>query len=232
MLLYVSLMVFLFWTAGFWDTSAIKDTIIWTFGVASVLLVNSSKAIADQNFFKKTIRGAIGFAVVLEFIVNLYTFPLFVEAILVPLFTCLLMLELFAANKPEYAQVHRVLTYVLGMVGLLILALSVYRAVSDPQEFATWSHLRDLLLPPIFTLAFVPFIYLLALYMAYELVFVRIGIFHQDDKIVRFIKCRTVALCQFNLGKISKWSRYIDRFRPKNRREVIDLIKLFENDEA
>ena len=55
MLLYVSLMIYLFRKIGLWDGSMIKDTTLWFFGVAFIMLINWNKATEEEHYFQKVL---------------------------------------------------------------------------------------------------------------------------------------------------------------------------------
>ena len=53
MLIYIVLWVYSFYILKLWDYGLLKDTVVWTFGVAFILIINSTKAFKDENHFKK-----------------------------------------------------------------------------------------------------------------------------------------------------------------------------------
>jgi hypothetical protein len=89
--------------------------------------------------------------------------------------------------------------------------------------------LRDLLLPPLFTIAFLPFMYLIALFLKYENVFTRIDIVNTNSELARYTKRRILAACRFNLRKLSKlsWRSRILRVTCKN--DVAALLQECED---
>jgi hypothetical protein len=174
MLAYVFLMVLTFRQIGFWDASAIKDTVVWIFGVAFVMLLNANKAGDDERYFRRIISDSIKLAVILEFIANMYTFSLSIELTIVPVITFLILLKTVAGLKPENKQVDNFIGYILGVIGTVLIVVTLYDVFVDLQGFATLRNLRDFLLPPVFTFALLPFIYGMALFMMYESLFNRI----------------------------------------------------------
>lgn len=124
MLLYISVIVLVLRRIGFWDASATKDTILWTFGVAFVTLFNINKVSEDENFFSRIISGNLKLVIVFEFIVNLYTFSLVAELIIVPVITIVVLMNTVAENRPEYKPAETVLSYALGLFGIWLLTVN------------------------------------------------------------------------------------------------------------
>ena len=99
---------------------------------------------------------------VLEFVVNLNVFDLWVELVLVPVLVIVSMLIAYSSTNAEHKRVESLLTYIAGFFGIIILGFTLYSILTDLQAFASVDNLRDLLLAPVFTVAFLPFIYLKA----------------------------------------------------------------------
>ena len=68
-----------------WDLSLLKDTLLWYFGVATVMFFSAHEATRGSRSFRSLVLKNLQFAIVLEFIVNLYVFNIFVELLLVPI---------------------------------------------------------------------------------------------------------------------------------------------------
>jgi hypothetical protein len=234
MLTYVFVMVLIFQKIGFWDASALKDTAAWTCGVAFVMLFNVNKAGDEDLFFQRALASTLGLAVVFEFIANMYTFSLPVELVMLPIVTMLAMMRLVAGLKPESKRVESGIGYILSAIGTLLTIVLLRKAIVDFHNLATLHNLRDFLLPPIFTLAFVPYIYGLALFMKYESIFNRIDFVNDDTSLIRYAKRRIVIFFHINLKKLSKWSGKAGILRFGDRDEILARLKrpaLDEDDE-
>jgi hypothetical protein len=168
MLLYILLMVMIFKIVGFWDTSAIKDTILWTASTAIATFFSLNNVVRDKHYFRKAILDNLKLVVILEFLVNFYTSNLIAELLIVPIVTCVVLMSAVAASKPELKRVSIILNYVLGIIGLVLIVIAIRELFVDVQNLATLKNVRDFFLPPLFTIAFLPFVYLMVLYMKYE----------------------------------------------------------------
>jgi hypothetical protein len=105
----------------------------------------------------------------------------------------------------------------VALIGIGFFAYALYNVIIDFKGFVTLQNLRTFLLPIILTVIFLPFIYLLAVYVTYDLIFVRLKIIVNDPKIVRYAKWQTVFAFHLNLQRLHKWLRkvVISRFSSK-----------------
>lgn len=204
MLLYVCLMVACFAAVGLWTTSDIKDTVYWTIGVGLILVVNSNKAIRDDGYFRKITIDNLKLALVLEFLVNLYTFSLVWELILSPVVFLLLLVSAFAENNAGQKQLRLWSQRFLGVIGVVIFVLTVRNVAVDVQGFATLDNLRAFLLPVLFFVAFLPLVYLIVLLMAYQIIFLDIEPLNKDRKLIKYAKRRVFFSCHLSLSKLRR----------------------------
>jgi hypothetical protein len=207
MLFYIASMVLFFKRIGFWDISATKDTILWTFGSAFVTFFSIHKITQDYYKFKNLILDNLKFILVLEFVVNLYSFSLIIELILIPIVSFFVMLNAFAESKPECKNVSKFLNFILGVSGIFILTFTIIEIVNDFQSFASLKNLRDLFLPPLFSIVLLPFVYIMALYMQYEMFFFRIDLANKNPEVQKNVKRKILLACHINLSKLSKVSK-------------------------
>jgi hypothetical protein len=225
MLLYVCFMVLAFQKVGFWDESAIKDTVLWTYGVAFVMLFNANKTGDDDHYIRRTLIGNIKLVVVLEFILNMYSFSLLIEIVIVPVVTYLVLLKAYAEYKPVPKQVATFVSHGLSIFGTVLLVTTFYNVASNYHSFATWRNLRDFLLPPALTIALLPFTYSMALLIKYENIFNRINISNDDPDLASYAKRRILSTFHIKLARLTKWSREAGILRFSNRNEVVARIE-------
>ena len=231
MLLYVALVILLMQKTHFWDASLTKDTVLWLLGTAFVLLVRANEASQDEHFFKKLLLDSLKLILLLEFIINLYTFSFWVEMILIPSLTFIGTLAIVAETKKEYMPARKVLDFLLVMLGFTLIAFALTRLFSDSSSFANTDSLRSFLLPPLLTLAYLPFIFAFALYMTYDGLFRRMDIFMEGDKaLAKFAKIQIVALCHLRLKRVSVfWTENIHKLTAvKNKDEMRSIVREFK----
>ena len=100
MLLYIVFMVIVFEKIHFWNISATKDTILWTLGSAFGMYFSLNKVAQDENYFNNVILDNLKIVLLLEFVVNLYSFSLPVELIVIPIVSFIVLLNvLYHLNK-------------------------------------------------------------------------------------------------------------------------------------
>ena len=230
MFLYVGSVVLLFYEIRLWDISLIKDTGFWVLGTAFVLLVNANRTSQDEHYFKKILLDNLKLILVLEFIVNLYTFSLWVEIILMPLLFIIVAMSAVAEIKKEYMPAKKVIDSILAIFGISLIIFVLFNIIGDYQGFATADNLRAFLLPPLLTLAYIPFLYFLALFMAYENLFIHLDIFLKKNKtLAKFAKRRILYLCLVDLGKLNKFAKQNGQelMRLNDKNDVLNLIQQF-----
>ncbi len=224
MLLYIAFMVFGYEMIGFWDFTALKDTLFWIVGVGFVMIVNINDAASDQKFWRRVILDSIKAIVVIEFLVNLYTFSLITELVVVPLITSAVAISAVASLKEEHSQVKALFDFLLGIFGLVILIITIRQITSDFTEFASWKNVRDLMLPIVFTGTYLPFLYLLAIYIGYELLFVRVSHTNKDTALVSYFKRKTLFANGISLAKLTQFSRAVRTNIYRDRDDVDNAI--------
>lgn len=231
MLLYTGLTVFFLSKIGIWEVSLIKDTIFWIFGSAFVLLMNSNKATQDEHHFKKIILDNLKLILIIEFIINRYTFSLWIELILVPVLFVIVSMSAFAEMKKEYMFGKKVINFILSAFFILVIVFALVKILGDYQDFASLENLRVFSLPPLLTFAYIPFLYLFALVMAYEILFLRLDILlKKDQKLAKFAKQKVFALCHANLGKLNRFSKEStqDLMKMNSRDDILNMIDNFK----
>jgi len=230
MLLWVGLEVFGLYGVGFWDASLLKDTILWTLGVAFVLLVNSGTPTQDEHYFRKVLLDNVKMVALLEFIVNLYTFNFWVEIILVPVLFLVGGISAVAASDKKYLAAKKLVDFVITVFGLYLLGFTIVSIVHDVRGFASMENLRSFLLPIFLSLGYLPFLYAFILYASYETLSVRLSIFLRDNRsLARYAKRKIFEMCFLNLRRLDRFMNYedavIDLMNLKDRDDVVRLIQ-------
>jgi hypothetical protein len=145
------------------------------------------------------------------------SFSLWIELILIPVLSFLIILGTFAGIKKEYIQIKNMIDSILGIFGIFLIILVLYNIFSNYQNYITIDNLRAFILPPLLTFAFIPCLYMFSLIMTYELIFVRITMFVRDKELVRFTKRKIITFCHIRLGKLK-------RFYKENNNKLISLV--------
>ncbi len=208
MLLYISLQIFLLYNVMLWDFSLVKDTVYWILGIASVLLVNVDKATKNRLYFKNLVLNGIKLVIIIEFIANIYTFNFVVELFIFPIISFFVIIAAFTEIKKEYLTVNQMANVIIGVFGFIVVIFFFVNLISDFQNFWVLDNLRAFLLPILLVITFIPFLYLVAIYMAYELLFARLDIFLKKDKdVAKYAKKQIFLLCNIKLSRLHRFMR-------------------------
>ncbi|MES2380033.1 MAG: hypothetical protein V4538_03265 [Bacteroidota bacterium] len=194
-----------------WNSSFIKDTVFWFVFVGVILSVQIDKA-KGNNFFKETVKESFKWSIMVEFLVNLYTFSLVTEIILVPILVLSSALITFSESVPKYEQVNKLLNKLVILISLLLIAIAVYKIFKDYQTVLSLNTAFSFLLPPILMVLHIPFLYLLALYMNYEELFIDIKYFTQDEDSKKRMKSSIFLIVNLNLNRLMMIRKKINKF--------------------
>jgi len=162
MFVYISLQIILLYNVMLWDFSLVKDTVYWILGVASVLLVNVTEVSKNRFYFKNLILSNIKLLIIIEFIVNMYTFNFVVELFIVPLISFFVISAAITESKKEYLLANKTANVIIGVFGFAVVVFFFINLISDFQNFWVLDNLRAFLLPIMLVITFIPFLYLTA----------------------------------------------------------------------
>ena len=228
MFAYITLVIIPLNVVGIWKLPHLPVTLLWVLCVAFVMLFEFSKA-NDQNFFKDAIKDNLKGLIVLEFLINLYVFDLWVELILVPVFGILGGMIAIAETDEKYEIVKKLLNYIMAFIGLAFTGYAIYMVVTDFEHFATLENFENFYLPILLSIMFLPFVYFAALYAGYESLFVRLQFFVKDGALLKYVKKKTILAFGPNLWVLNKWSKHINTLRFKDKEEVDEAVRDFKS---
>ena len=231
MLIYIALVIKFLYKIGLWEFSLTKDTIFWILGTAFVFLINTNKATQNINYFKNVVLDSFKFIVVLEFIINFYTYNFWIEIILIPILTILSLGNSLAGTKPEYKQVKKFLDSILAIFGIYLTIYIIGKVVIDYKSLINTYNLVTFILPILLTITLIPYLYLFALAMAYETLFIRLGIFIKKEELLNYSKKKIFFLCHLNLSKLNRLAhnRMINQVsNKKDLKRIINNFKAYE----
>lgn len=207
MLLYIALVVHLLSQIQLWNVFLLKETIFWVFGTALVLFMNLNKA-SEDGYFRRIISDNLKVVLVLMFLINFYTFSLFVELILLLLLVFTVAISTYAGIKKEYQSVKKAANFILSAWGVFV-AIFVFKGVLySYQNLLTADNLLAFSLPLILTFALLPFLYFFAVFMTYETLFIRIEamIGRRDKQLADSTKRKILKTFTLNLKKLNRFS--------------------------
>jgi len=205
MITYTTGIVIFFYLVKFWNASLLKDTVIWFCFIGIFMSFNLATSEKDENLFRKIIINNIKIVMVIEFTVNTYTFSLIGELFFIPLVALIVILEVVARMDKKNLSVAKLMLGLQVIIGWLILVYAISNVVSDYKSFGNLDTLKNFLLAPLLTISISPFIYFLALFVTYELLFVRLDLGCEKSKELKsYAKRKIILYCLLSLKKAKK----------------------------
>lgn len=195
---------------GIWDYANLKDVLIWLFSVGLILVfkINNAKSNA---YFKDIFFSAIKWTIVLEFIVNLYSFSLFAEIIILPILVLLATTQAVADLDEKHKIVSKFLQNVIAIAGLAIFSYSLYKTIVNFKDILSFKTLVTFLLPSTITILFIPFVYFLALYSTYQSYFIHLDFMTIKKDKVKEVKKLILRTANINLDKLIRIKKNFEK---------------------
>lgn len=200
---YTAAVILVLSMIGVWDTSLTKDSVIWFALTGVVAAGNAVMSHAHDRVLATLLKDSLKVIVIFEFVINTYTFPLGVELFLIPILTIVAGMDVVARSDSKYRDVSKLISWIQALAGFGILAFALNRALADYASLFTLEAIRNLFFGPIMIALHLPFMYLLMLYVNYELVFVRLKMGgSKDQSFQRYAKRRLFGYAKLRIGRV------------------------------
>lgn len=206
--LHTALYVFILFKIKLWDISALKDTVIWSFGFGFVSLMNINK-VNNSTYFKKVFFDTIKWTIAIEFILNFFTFSITKELIIFPIIVFSVMTQASASLKPEHKQVENLFKYILTGFGFFVFFLSLYKTIEQHSQLFTINNLKSFLLPMFLSITFLPFMYFYNLLVKYEGLWTILKFIIKNKQDRQRVKRQILWVANFNIDKLVSISKNI-----------------------
>ena len=226
MIAYMAIVIYWLSVLELWNFEQLKNTVFWciSFGFMSLLKLEEIKK--DRLFFKHSVLDNLKLLAILQFVVGVYTFSLWVEVLLFPVLALLGAMLAIAETDKKYHRVKIILEYCLASYGIILIVYSLYMLMTDFGEFGKEKTAYDFFIPPLLTIFYLPFVYFMLAYSTYEQVFVRIRLSIKS----RFLRyaAELFAFILFNvrLNLLERWSFQVTQ---KNIESYSDLVDTFKH---
>ena len=201
--LYIGIITFLFSRLPIWESIYLKDIIIWTFFSGLTICINAVAGEADEKYILKVLKDNIRFTMVTELLLSTFTFSFWVELIIIPITTVIVLFDTVAEHKSDAIAVHKLLQDVIAFAGLCVILQTVRVGILEYRELNVINTLVSFFIPIVYLLLVTPLEYAFELYSKYEMLFIQMHFKEpRDKKVKRKRHLKVIKACGLSVRKI------------------------------
>lgn len=202
---YLTVTTLVLHSLDLWTLRQFKITAFW-FVVAGIPAIMDTPEISkNPTLLRAAVAKNFRLSLLLDFFINLFKLPLLAELIFVP-FTALIGGLLAVAQSDEkYAPVQKLLNGALIAIGLGFLTFETYKVVTSFDTIANVDTLRDIALPLIYNISFIPLLWTMSIYAAYDSVFCQLRLVIKDHALHSYAKRRLVLGFRTDIAALNAW---------------------------
>lgn len=200
--LYIGIITFLFSRLPIWESIYLKD-IIWTLFSGLTICINAVAGEADEKYILKVLKDNIRFTMVTELLLSTFTFSFWVELIIIPITTVIVLFDTVAEHKSDAIAVHKLLQDVMAFAGLCVILQTVRVGILEYRELNVINTLVSFFIPIVYLLLVTPLEYAFELYSKYEMLFIQMHFKEPSDKMVqRKRHLKVIKVCGLSVKRI------------------------------
>lgn len=201
--LYIGIITFLFSRLPIWESIYLKDIIIWTLFSGLTICINAVAGEADEKYILKVLKDNIRFTMVTELLLSTFTFSFWVELIIIPITTVIVLFDTVAEHKSDAIAVHKLLQDVMAFAGLCVILQTVRVGILEYRELNVINTLVSFFIPIVYLLLVTPLEYAFELYSKYEMLFIQMHFKEpRDKKVKRKRHLKVIKACGLSVRKI------------------------------
>ncbi len=201
--LYIGIITLMFSRFPIWKNIYLKDIILWTLFSGLTICMNAVASEADEKYISKVLKDNIRFTVVTEFLLSTFTFSLWVELIIIPITTVIVLFDTVAEHKSDAIAVHKLLQDVMAFAGLCVILQTVRVGILEYRELNVINTLVSFFIPIVYLLLVTPLEYAFELYSKYEMLFIQMHFKEPSDKMVRRKRhLKVIKVCGLSVKRI------------------------------
>ena len=201
--LYIGIITFLFSRLPIWESIYLKDIIIWTLFSGLTICINAVAGEADEKYILKVLKDNIRFTMVTELLLSSFTFSFWVELIIIPITTVIVLFDTVAEHKSDAIAVHKLLQDVMAFAGLCVILQTVRVGILEYRELNVINTLVSFFIPIVYLLLVTPLEYAFELYSKYEMLFIQMHFKEPSDKMVqRKRHLKVIKVCGLSVKRI------------------------------
>ncbi len=233
-LLYIAFITYLLKIIGFWNITMLKDTIIWGIFAGFMLFMKVINVKNKRLYFKELIKDSLKLLVVYEFLINLYTFNVWIELVLMPCTILVVLVQTYVKDKAEYIQVEKVVNRILIMIGLIVIYKTVHQVMINWNILLTLQTLKNYYLPIILTMLYLPFLYSWALITLYDIIVIRINMgAEKSSELKTYAKTSIIKFCGLDFERLDIMGHNAYKFmKIENKEDVVKIIEHAQTESA
>ena len=202
-LLYIGIITLMFSRFPIWKNIYLKDIILWTLFSGLTICMNAVAGEADEKYISKVLKDNIGFTVVTEFLLSTFTFSFWVELIIIPITTVIVLFDTVAEHKSDAIAVHKLLQDVMAFAGLCVILQTVRVGILEYRELNVINTLVSFFITIVYLLLVTPLEYAFELYSKYEMLFIQMHFKEPSDKMVRRKRhLKVIKVCGLSVKRI------------------------------
>lgn len=223
--LYTIGMIWSLYLFNLWDSSQIKNTVLWffTIGIVSVFTVNNKNT---ENYFEITFNNIFSFTVILQFIISIYTFSLFTELVFVPVGVLIIGMIAVGERDPKNKKLTKHLRNLLNYFGLFLIGFATFRIINDVTSISNTEVLKDFLIPAILSIMFLPAVYLISLYLTQESTFIGLERSAIKPELIPYARWQAFMGFGFSKSDMQRWRSLVVLRELKTKADIHDSIRL------
>lgn len=201
--LYIGIITLMFSRSPIWKNIYLKDIILWTLFSGLTICMNAVAGEADEKYISKVLKDNIRFTVVTEFLLSTFTFSFWVELIIIPITTVIVLFDTVAEHKSDAIAVHKLLQDVMAFAGLCVILQTVRVGILEYRELNVINTLVSFFIPIVYLLLVTPLEYAFELYSKYERLFIQMHFKEPSDKMVRRKRhLKVIKVCGLSVKRI------------------------------
>ena len=201
--LYIGIITLMFSRSPIWKSIYLKDIILWTLFSGLTICMNAVAGEADEKYISKVLKDNIRFTVVTEFLLSTFTFSFWVELIIIPITTVIVLFDTVAEHKSDAIAVHKLLQDMMAFAGLCVILQTVRVGILEYRELNVINTLVSFFIPIVYLLLVTPLEYAFELYSKYEMLFIQMHFKEPSDKMVRRKRhLKVIKVCGLSVKRI------------------------------
>lgn len=183
----------------------------------------------NNKFFKTLLLNSLKLTIIIEFITNLFSFSIWVELLLFPILLFLVLFDFVAESEEKFIRINSFAKTILSIIGFVVFLYSLIMTIINFDKSITSQTFKQLLLPIIFSIATIPALFIVVLYMKYESLFVRIPILFDEKDRRRKLKMAIIINAKLDLKKVELINSKINRWDLSQAANINAYVKKLVN---